>query len=431
MKYLKIKNKGIITVEAITLLGASSKRGSNNKIGYFGSGNKFAIAYLLRNNFELNVYAGLEEFKIETIEKKLGQDIFKVLVINNQQTSITTEFGAKWELWQALREIYSNAIDEGDASIELVNTIEPLENETHFYIKAKPEITEWIGNFDNYFSENKDVLFENKYGRILAKHNEVGNFYRKGIKVWNTNKNSLYDYDVNDITITEDRLVMYDWTISEKIWNLLYSCNNVEIIRNVLQNSSKPNLIEGSISEYASLSSSEISEEFKTELSNGKFCSVNMGGYLKKEEKLNTTILPSKVFDLIRHHLKDENLGERFRVGRNGILYREIELTPLYKATLDKAKEFFAESLFTEPLDYNIICGIFDNKNIGGYADDENKCIVISNLGFESGVNYLVEAIIEEYIHLKYKVYDETRGFQDAIIKELITVLKQKNSFLI
>lgn len=33
MNYLKISNKGILDVEALTLLGASSKRGDNSKIG--------------------------------------------------------------------------------------------------------------------------------------------------------------------------------------------------------------------------------------------------------------------------------------------------------------------------------------------------------------------------------------------------------------
>ena len=48
--YLIIRNKGIIVEEAITLLGASSKRDDDSKIGYFGSGLKYALACFLRNN---------------------------------------------------------------------------------------------------------------------------------------------------------------------------------------------------------------------------------------------------------------------------------------------------------------------------------------------------------------------------------------------
>ena len=190
MNYLKFKNDGEITEEAIVLLGASTKRNQENKIGFFGSGNKFALAYLLRNKYEVNIYGGENEIKVSTTKKKLGVNVFDVITVNDKETSITTDFGAKWELWQALREIYSNAIDEGKGTIELVNEINPIKNETHYYIKIRAELIEWFGNFNNYFAENKEILFENKYGRILKKHNDVGHLYRKGISVRKTNRNS-------------------------------------------------------------------------------------------------------------------------------------------------------------------------------------------------------------------------------------------------
>ena len=49
----------------------------------------------------------------------------------------------------------------------------------------------------------------------------------------------------------------------------------------------------------------------------------------------------------------------------------------------------------------------------------------------ENGIQCIIETMIEEYIHLKYEVKDETRGFQDAAIKELVKILKVKNAYLI
>ena len=53
MKYLIITNKGEIEPQALHLVGASTKRGDSSKIGQFGSGNKYALAYLLRNEHEV------------------------------------------------------------------------------------------------------------------------------------------------------------------------------------------------------------------------------------------------------------------------------------------------------------------------------------------------------------------------------------------
>jgi len=53
--FLKIQSKGEIETEAFTLIGASSKRNDETKIGYFGSGLKYSIAALLRNNIDFKI----------------------------------------------------------------------------------------------------------------------------------------------------------------------------------------------------------------------------------------------------------------------------------------------------------------------------------------------------------------------------------------
>lgn len=167
MKYLKIKNNGIIDEKSLYLLGASTKRNDSTKIGMFGSGNKYALAFLLRNDFELSIYAGTEKISISYENEKLGNQEFRSIVVNGRNTGITTDFGKDWELWQAIREIYCNAIDEGGQTMEYVHEISPKDNETHFYISTRPEISNFFANYDSYFGDQKEVLFENKNGKIL------------------------------------------------------------------------------------------------------------------------------------------------------------------------------------------------------------------------------------------------------------------------
>lgn len=432
MKYLKFKNNGEIQLEAITLLGASTKRTDGNKIGFFGSGNKFAIAYLLRNGYDICLFAGNNELKVTTQPQRLGEEIFDVIHINNIPTSITTEFGAKWKLWQALRELYSNAIDEGGESIEVVDKIIPIEGETHYYILMRPELLDWFSNFNDYFSENKEVLFESKYGKILKKHNNLAHLYRKGIKVYESKDNSLYDYDFNDISITEDRIISYSWEISEKIWRIIYSCTNKDIIRNIFHNINQNNLIETNISGVSDIPTSGISDEVKEVLKEMKICNSNMGGYLSPEESLVFKQIPSKIFNSLSHLLTDDNLGNAFKVGLDGMMYRECEFTLLQEKTINKLRDFLKECNALYILeDYEIICGIFDNKTILGYADRKNNRIVISNTNLDEGVNEILNTIIEEYIHLKYNVKDCTREFQTSCITEMIKIMKIKNAYVL
>src|SRR5438874_1227594 len=66
--FLKIENPGVAPEEAFTLLGASTKRGSDNTatIGKFGTGNKHGVAVLLRNALAPTVFAGSLRLEFST-----------------------------------------------------------------------------------------------------------------------------------------------------------------------------------------------------------------------------------------------------------------------------------------------------------------------------------------------------------------------------
>lgn len=429
MKYLKIKNTGTIDEKSLYLLGASTKREDSSKIGMFGSGNKYALAFLLRNEYEVSIFSGPNKIEIGFEEEVLGGKTFKSIVVNGRNTGITTEFGKDWQLWQAIREIYCNAIDEGGYSMEYVSDVSPKDGETHFYIKTRPEVSNFFADYDSYFGDRKDVLFENKYGKILRKHNEKANIYRKGVKCFNSNKNSIFDYDFPEILIDENRLVMYSWNIEEYIWRLIYSCENKELIRLFIMNENDE-LLEKSISDWINISPSYVSQEFKECISEMRLCNKNMSGYLEDEEKLTFTFLPGKIFNSIRGLLSENNLGNRFKVAGTE-LYAHFSLKELHDYNLKKAKDFFKECNYEEPISWDMDFGIFDNSKILAFADIVNMKMIISKRALEGGIQELISAIIEEHVHLKYKTSDETRAMQSALIEEMVLILKIKNAYLV
>lgn len=427
MKYIRIKNSGIIEPQALHLVGASTKRNDNTKIGQFGSGNKYALAYFLRNGYNVKVFAGLEEIVITTEEQQFRDETFEIIFINGKETSITTEMGKDWQFWQAIREIYCNALDEGGFGIDYLCDYDPKDGETHFYIEKTADANEFLSNFDNYFSLNKKVLFEVPgVGRILEKTGTVANIYRRGIRCFETNKSSVYDYDFDDLDIDENRLLKYYWLMEGKIWQLVYKCENPEIILQILHGSEDKLKLEGSISDYTSLNST-MSDTFVKTVRSLNLAPASFSGCLNPDEIHNHIKVPTKVFTSIRGVLDDENVGDKFKVTHNGGLYVLQEPTELQTATIDQALYFFKEVQYK--IDYPIVIASFENKAVLGYAHDGN--IIVSDIAVERGVNDLCNTIIEEQVHLKHGVKDETRAFQTACIAEFVTYMKINNSFLL
>lgn len=426
MKYIKIKNAGEIEPEALHLVGASTKRNDNTKIGQFGSGNKYALAYLLREGYNVKIFGGLNEITIETHTTEYRGQTFNVIWINGKETSITTQMGKDWKFWQAIREIYCNAIDEGDFTLDFVSVIDPRENETHFYIENIEEAAAFMGNFNDYFATNKKVLFECKLGRILEKTGTTGNIYRRGIRCFETPKFSVFDYDFNDIDIDENRLVKYFWQIEEKIWSLIYQCEDKETILRVLHSSSDRNYLEGCLSEISAINST-VSDVFRDTLKSLNLAPSGFAGCLNPDEVHNHIIIPTKIYTSVRGIIGDENVGDKFKVTRKGAFYVEKDANPLEEATIAQALDFFKECHY--PINYDIKVATFDNKSVYGAA--LNNIIYLSDICLERGVNEVCNTIIEEQIHLKYEVKDETRDFQDAVIAEFVTYMKTNNSYLL
>jgi hypothetical protein len=187
--FLKIENPGVAPEEAFTLLGASTKRGSDNSatIGKFGTGNKHGVAVLLRNQLAPVVFAGSLKLEFGTRSQKVDDGIreseFNRVVVkfggkdrNGVSRSATEDLGfvlehgsADWlSVDLALREFVSNSLDrateEGEVQF-ITNYINArsVEFRTAAGVKGTAEHTEVTNALNEYrktSTDYKNVMVE-------------------------------------------------------------------------------------------------------------------------------------------------------------------------------------------------------------------------------------------------------------------------------
>jgi len=247
-KYIKITNQSqFVNRLSLEKLGLSTKRNDPGTIGQFGSGIKYAPIAALRMGLEW-VFTGNDEIGpytlsyivknesgINSIYYEYGKDDLKT-------SSFTLEAGMlSWEdEFQIYREAISNAKDGGNWSRSIVNKIEkPVNNEFSVYISASPKMMDIYNNHKIYFCDDHNVLFKIDKVSVLKNNMADSNplrIYCKSVLV-DTNKdvkNHLYNYEVNDIVLNEDRQVKSQISAQYSIANAIIKINNNEMIDKML-----------------------------------------------------------------------------------------------------------------------------------------------------------------------------------------------------
>lgn len=425
--YLKIQSKNELVKEALSLMGASTKRADKSKIGMFGTGNKYALAYLLRNEYEMDILSGIEKVVLGTNDVALGEETFKVITIDGKETSLTTELGKDWELWMAIRELYSNAVDEGLTGFSVVkNKPRGRKGHTTIILKMTNELSNFWLNVSDYLAINKNVLFENEVGRIYAKHSTKTCVYRHGIKVINEDRNSLFDYEVGSIDVTEERIAKYSFQAEENMWKLIYACDNELVIRSILQNATDNDIYERCIGHsWMSTYPHMLSDTWKNILEEIQVAPDMFKEYIQEDEIPITTIVPDKLYhDLISITGNQVKKPRNLTISDGGCPYKPYPMSDTESNELNKAVQFLNDSSFDIPYPIQVV--EFKNKQIMGSINED--VILIGSRNFSEGDHYIVNTILEEYIHIKHGVHDETRAFQTAAINELVTYMKLKTN---
>lgn len=243
--WLMVENEGEIDPLGLRLLGASTKRGDTSKIGFFGTGWKYAQSVLLRHGVDICIFSGETVYQVKTRSVSLrGQTFDEVIIVGSDgtetPTGVTTEIGPKWELWMALREVICNALDEPGGHFDIPEFPAPMgmAGRTRVFLDLAALQSVWDER-DKYFRLDDKTLIEKlpDGSRILKKTDEKTRVYRKGILVFEDKTESKFDYDCPNLSINEERLAS-GWDIKLRVWDLLNKASvdrKKEVLREMKQ----------------------------------------------------------------------------------------------------------------------------------------------------------------------------------------------------
>ena len=234
MKYFCIENTGEIDSRAFRILGMSSKVGSEN-IGQFGTGNKYGIAAVKRAGLELVITSGSQRLDFVTKKNVFRDTEFNQIFIRESgkkrliETALTVEMGEKnWSINEAIREFVSNALDEGGFKWFETEDITAEEGLTRIYIEWDIAVAEYFAKIDNIFLQDTQPLFTNEEGSFKlyrAADNGKTRIYRRGVLVYESDAPCAYYYEFDDIPLPESRLAS-DWDVR---WRLGWHSGDIPV----------------------------------------------------------------------------------------------------------------------------------------------------------------------------------------------------------
>lgn len=226
MNYLVVENQGELELVGMRLMGASSKR-DKDLIGTFGTGWKYAAATVLREAGDFLVLIGTKVINVTVRPTELKgerhlETIFQVSDGPTIDGGFTTGLGKDWKPWMALREIISNAMDEGYLRTEIVSAFpDGVHGKTRVVIPLSPAFEEaWEQRAKLFRMVESPVAEIPGKGRILKQMREgFVCLYKQGIFIGEREADCAFDYDFADIQLGEDRLPRED--VPAKVWALL------------------------------------------------------------------------------------------------------------------------------------------------------------------------------------------------------------------
>lgn len=408
MKYLKIKNNGVLDIRLVALMGGTTKANDEYKIGQFGTGLKYTLAFLIRHNIDFHIYAGSEKVDIKIESEEIRGEQFNIICINGHRTSITDRMGMEWSAWTIIRELWCNALDEGGAHRSFTAVPQAEEGCTVFYIQETAEIKEVMDNWSKYFVHEVEPVFTSESNAIYPGGDSL-RIYKNGVLIKEEKGKALFSYDMKNAPINELR--EYNGSISYPIFKCLQYAD-VKTITTFLESVTAEHF--ESEADYAWYEN--FGPTWKEAIGNAKLIHPEaLQTIQEREVKIDTSgmiVVPETIYKALTKQFKGI-----------GALRVADKVSEFYETYSSDSNEKIQQGLVVlEEAGYNFspelrfVFGVFGDKATWARVNLDTKEVLISENIADKSLFDVITTLIEENEHFKTGHTDCSRAFQQHFI---------------
>ncbi len=431
--YLKIENEGLLDIRLIGLMGGTTKTGQSKKIGQFGTGLKYVLAYMIRNEIDFLVNIDGKSVEIGCEEETISETLFKIITIDGHKTSITDKMGLEWKPWMIVRELYSNALDEGGASYGVVSEQE-LNNQDHtgktvFAIEMTPDFMRVFNDWKDYFIVGRIPMYENEQ---FALHPTSGNLkiYKNGILIHEEEgTKAVFNYDIKNASINEMR--EYKGNLSSDFSDIIFKISDEKTIEYFLENINKSSENDGELFEACVdltywRDYDKMNKAWETVIGNAKVihpeAKKNIISKMVNIDLSHTIEVPKNIYKALTQSFK--GIGALRVADKTNEFYEIIDDELVLK---NSQAIVILEDIgyFIHP-ELKFVYGEFGNKSTLARVNTDAKEIMISHKMKDSSLFEFCAMLIEENEHFQTGMNDCTRSFQQHFINLYTRALLDK-----
>lgn len=429
MKYLKITNSGELDIRLVALMGGTTKANDQYKIGQFGTGLKYTLAYLFRNNLNFKIFAGTEAIKVSLEFEDIKDEHFEIICINGNRTSITTRMGLEWNAWMIIRELWCNALDEGGnrrdvVSVEDFGVINGTPGETSFYIQINSEVQKVLDDWNKYFIHDVEPMADGVNYAIYNSFDHL-RLYKQGVLIHEAEgQKALFNYDIKNASINELR--EFRGTKSMEMSIALKKAPK-KTIEYFLENVTSDHY-EGCETFDYDWGGYSFSDQWKEVIGDAKIIHPEALKNLQEKgiemDMARAVVVPKKVYTALTQQFP--GIGALRVANKVNEFYETVN-----QALEQKIKEAL---VILESCDYymapelKFVYGCFGDKNVNAQVNLDTKEILLSDSLINASLFKICAILIEECEHFNTGFSDCSRSFQQHFIDLFTKTLLDKHA---